>query len=567
MSEPLEGERTLVNRWLVMTKVALALLVLNFLTSFNNVWSTPWVRPDTRIAPDLAGLWLILLLLVAVYGRVGRRAIAVLTGIFLLVVIGRYVDVTVPSWLGRKVNIYWDAQHLPKFLDVASQDYAWWQIVGMVAALIAGFWLLTRLIRVCIEVLARHAAPYALRSPTAWVFTLAALGLIAASFMQVQAAMPYVSAPVFPVYKRQAHLLAAAFLPGRFRAELPESPPLASDLKVLGGAEVKVVFLESYGATTYERDDLFEVISPARQRLEQAANAQGRKVLSAFVRAAAFGGASDLSHLSFLSGIDLTDPIRHDLLITTDRPTMLDTFEQAGYRTIGLYPAMSWDWPEVSFYDFDHYHDAPSLDYRGPKFGLWWLPDQFSMARIDEMYPPDPDGKPRFLFYPTITTHIPFRPTPPYQPDWSRVTTDEPYSEEATAKAMADAIDWHGLFQGYIDTINYTFVWLAGYQALPQPRESILILLGDHQPAGGITGPNATWNVPVHVITSNETIAERLRQHGFIDGVNPLQKSLGHISDLGLLLLSVFDSGGEGVEDPAPVVESSQRQAVKRAAL
>jgi len=268
-------------------------------------------------------------------------------------------------------------------------------------------------------------------------------------------------------------------------------------------------------------------------------------VLSAFVKAAAFGGASDLSHLSFLSGIDLTDPIRHDLLITTDRPTILDTFERAGYRTIGLYPAMSWDWPEVSFYSFDHYLDAPSLDYRGPKFGLWWLPDQFSMARIDEMYPPDPDGKPRFLFYPTITTHIPFRPTPPYQPDWSRVTSDKPYSDEATAKAMAEAIDWHGLFQGYINTMQYTFKWLAAYQALPQPRESVLILLGDHQPAGGITGPNATWNVPVHIITSNETIAERLRLNGFSDGVNPRQESLGHISELPLILLFAFDSGGE----------------------
>ena len=307
---------------------------------------------------------------------------------------------------------------------------------------------------------------------------------------------------------------------------------------MLDGAEVKVVFLESYGATTYERDDLFDAIHPGRKRLEQAAKAEGRQVLSGFVKAAAFGGASDLSHLSFLSGIDLTDPIRHDLLITTNRPTILDTFEQAGYLTIGLYPAMSWDWPEVSFYSFDHYHDAPSLDYRGPKFGLWWLPDQFSMARIDEMYPPDPDGKPRFVFYPTITTHIPFRPTPPYQPDWSRVTSDKPYSDEATEKAMADVIDWHGLFQGYINTVKYTFEWLAGYQALPQPRESILILLGDHQPAGGITGPKATWNVPVHIITSNEMIAQRLRLHGFSDGMNPAQESLGHISELPLLLLS-----------------------------
>ena len=538
-------------RWLAITKVVLALLVLNFLTTFKNVWSTPWVQPDTRIGTDFAALWLVLLMLVALFGRVGRRVIGLLTFLFLLAVIGRYADVTVPAWFGRKVNLYWDAQHLPKFLEVASQEYVWWQIIAAVAGFIAGMWLLIRLIRTCIEVLARIAVPYALRSPVSLLMSVLMLGLVAAAYKKVEVALPYVSEPVYLVYQRQAQLLAAAFFPDRFLSELPQSPPLDSDLKALAGAEVKVVFLESYGATTYERDDLFQAIHPGRLHLEQAAKAQGRKVLSAFVKAAAFGGASDLSHLSFLSAIDLTDPIRHDLLITTDRPTIVDTFERAGYRTIGLYPAMSWDWPEVSFYSFDHYHDAPSLDYRGPKFGLWWLPDQFSMARIDEMYPPDPNGKPRFLFYPTITTHIPFRPTPPYQPDWSRVTSEKPYSDEDTARAMNDEIDWHGLFQGYINTINYTFQWLAGYQALPQPRESILILLGDHQPAGGITGPGATWNVPVHVITDNRTIAGRLRGLGFSDGVNPPQGALGHISELPLWLLEVFDSGGVEMTDPA----------------
>ena len=215
MSEPLKGQRPQGNRWLVMTKVALAMLFLNFLTSFNNFWPTPMVQPDTRIGPEFVGLWLILLLLVALFGRVGRGAVAVLTGLFLLVAIGRYADVTLPAWLGRKMNLYWDAYHLPKFLEVASQDYAWWQIIGIIAAFIAGFWFLTRLIRMCIEVLAGHAAPYALRSPTALIVTISCLGLVAANLMNVVAS-PYVSGPVFPVYQRQAHLLAAAFFPSQF---------------------------------------------------------------------------------------------------------------------------------------------------------------------------------------------------------------------------------------------------------------------------------------------------------------------------------------------------------------
>jgi hypothetical protein len=554
------------SRWPALLKVAAALLVLNFLTTFNNVWSTPWIQADMRIGADLVGLW-VLLLLFALAGQLGPRAIRWLTLLFVLVVIGRYVEVSVPSWLGRKVNLYWDAQHLPKFIEVASQGYAWWQLVLMAAAPVAGLWLLTRLVRACISVLAYRAVPSALRSPAAWIATATVIGVVVAGRMQVQPFARYVSAPVFPVYQRQAHLLAAAFFPERFRSELPPSPPLESDLRALRGAEVKVVFLESYGATTYERDELAGAIGPARDRLERAAEAQGRKVLSAFVRAATFGGASDLSHLSFLSGIDLTDPIRHDLLLTTDRPTILDTFEKGGYTTIGLYPAMSWEWPEVSFYSFDHYLDAPSLEYRGPAFGLWFLPDQFSMARVDELFPPDPDGRPRFVFFPTINSHIPYQPTPPYQADWSLVTSAQPYPAEATARALADEIDWHDLFDGYIDTIRYTFEWLTGYQALPQPRDSIMILVGDHQPAGGITGPDASWNVPVHIITGNELIAERLRLQGFSEGMNPPAQSLGHISELTLLLLSVFDGGQPDVASATPAVDAVQPGGAREPAL
>ena len=550
-------------RWVLIAKVTLALLVLNFLNSFNNVWPTPWIVPDARIGPEFVALWLALLALVALFGHLGRGAILLLTGLYFAVAIGRYADVTAPALLGRAINLYWDGQQLPAFLDVVRQGLAWWQIIGVLVAFFGGLWLLIRLIRGCIEILAEHAAPYALRSPAALILSIFWLGMVIANTMRVEATWPYISRPVYPVYVRQADLLLSAFLPSRLAKILPPSPSLDSDLQALEGAEVKVLFLESYGATTYEQPDIAKVIGPAREGLEQAARTQGRHVLSAFVQAATFGGASDLSHLSLLSGLDLSDPLRHDVLLTTDRQTMLDTFERAGYRTIGMYPAMSWEWPEKSFYDFDHYHDGPSLEYRGPAFGLWWLPDQFSMARIDEMYPPDPEGKPRFLFFPTISSHIPFRPTPPYQPDWSRVTSEKPFSDEATTRAKADEIDWNDLFPAYIRTIEYTFKWLAGYQALPQPRESVMVLLGDHQPVGSVTGPNASWNVPVHIITSNDTIAERLRQYGFTDGVDPRRESLGHISELNQMLLSVFGSDDKPVTLVASAVDSLPNHAAQ----
>lgn len=527
---------------LLLVKVVLALLLLNFLATFVNVWPTAYVRPDPRIGPEFVALWVVLLTVVAAFGGVRRGVITLLTGLFVLVAIGRYVDVTVPAWLGRKLNLYWDAPQLPVFLDVASQSFTWWQILLIVTTFLVGFWLLIRVIRAAIEVLAAHAAPYAVRSPLALGSTLAVVALVVANMTQTFPSR-FVAGPVYPVYHRQVDILLTPLIPSRLAKVLPESPPLESDLAVLQGADVKVIFLESYGATTYDNPAIADVVTPARNRLADVAAERGQQVLSAFVRAATFGGASDLSHLSLLSGIDLSDPLRHDLLLATDRKTILDTFEDKGYVTIGLYPSMSWDWPEQSFYDFDRYHDGPSLDYRGPKFGLWWLPDQFSIARINELYPATEDSPPRFLFFPTITTHIPYRPTPPYQSDWSRVTSAVPFSDAETAAALADEIDWDNLFSGYLRSFRYTFDWLVGYLQQPRERDNVLILIGDHQPAGGITGQQANWDVPVHVITSNPLIAEKLRQHRFVDGVQPPRQAIGHISDLTGILLTAFDSG------------------------
>jgi hypothetical protein len=405
--------------------------------------------------------------------------------------------------------------------------------------------------------LAVHAAPYALRSPAALLATALVVVLVICNLTQLMPSR-FVAGAVFPVYQRQADLILTPLIPSRLAKVLPPSPSLASDLRVLAGADVEVVFLESYGATTYDNPAIADAIASARQGLATTARSQGRFVLSSFVRAATFGGASDLSHLSFLSGIDLTDPLRHDLLLATDRATILDTFESLGYRTIGLYPAMSWEWPEKSFYSFDHYHDAPSLDYAGPKFGLWWLPDQFSIARINELYPPSADNGPRFLFFPTITSHIPYRPRPPYQPDWSKVTSEQPFSAQATRQALAVEIDWDDLFTGYLATFEYTFEWLSGYLELPRERDNVLILIGDHQPAGGIVLKGANWDVPVHVITSNPVIAERLRSQGFADGMTPPREAIGHISDLTGILLSTFDSGaGTAVASETPPVAAA----------
>jgi len=312
---------------------------------------------------------------------------------------------------------------------------------------------------------------------------------------------------------------------------------------MLERADVMLFFVESYGAMAFENPTAYRELTPARRNLEGEIAATGRQAVSAYVRASTFGGASELSHLSLLSGVDLSDPIRHDLLLTTSRPTLVSLFRSHGYETIGFYPALNWDWPEKSFYGFDKFYDRRDLDYRGPHLGYWWIPDQVAIARLEQREPLRADSPPRLLFFPTITSHIPFRPVPPYQPDWSRAASDTPFDEEAVARALADKVDWLDLFPAYLRMMAYNYRWLAGYLARPAPRDYLMILVGDHQPASSVSGNGAPWHVPVHIVSSNPALLQRFVAQGFRPGLEPKLPVLGGMHDLTQILLSAFDGG------------------------
>jgi hypothetical protein len=449
--------------------------------------------------------------------------------------------VTAPALFGRAINLYWDGHQLPRFLTVTSQNLALWELVALALAIVLGFWALYRALALAIGVAARHAAPFALRSKLALGATAAAVGLVAANATGVEATWPVVSKPVTPTYARQANLLVTALSPRRLAATLPASPAFASDLAALDGIDVKLVFVESYGATAFDNPDAHGRLAGEREALERAVSATGRQVVSAYVRSPTIGGASELAHLSLLSGIDLSDPLRHDLLLTTARPTLVTLFRARGYETFGLYPALRWNWPERAFYGFDRFHDGRDLGYRGPQFGYWQIPDQFSIARFEELHPVRAGSPPRFVFFPTITSHIPFRPVPPYQPDWSRVLSPTPYDAADVARSLADEIDWNDLYPAYVRMMAYNYTWLAGYLGRPSPRDDLLILVGDHQPVGRVTGPGAPWDVPVHVITSSSELRRRFVAAGFRPGLEPARPALGGMHHLTQILLDAFD--------------------------
>lgn len=542
-------------RLLRLGQAVAAMLVLNAFLSFSTWWPTPWVIPDARVAPEFIGLWVVVLGLVAWRGALGPRGLRLIALGYLMLVLGRYADVTVPALFGRPINAYWDVPQIPRFLWVSAQEWPWWLTAGVMLGALLLLISLYGALHWAVSVMARQVAPAARRRGWAWLLTLAAVGLAGANYAGVQATWPYVSKPVVPVAWRQAQVLWGAWSSTRQSTLLPPTSPVdeargrppGSALAALAGADVVLMPLESLGAITYDDPAMSAELHSAREGFEQALRAGGFQVVSAFLRSPTFAGGSDLAHLSLLSGIDLSDPMRHDVLLTTHRETLVTLFRANGYETFGVYPGVFWPWPERAFYRFDQYVDGPALGYPGPPIGFWKIPDQFSAAQLEARYPRIGAARPRFTFFPTITTHLPFSPVPPFQPDWQRLLSDQPFDEADLQRTLAERPNWTQMRPDYVRMMDYAYRWLGAFLRDRSGRESFFVLVGDHQPAASVTGEGASWDVPVYLVSRNERLLQRFVLLGYRPGVHPPRQALGGLHDLTDHLLQAFSAEGPGV--------------------
>jgi hypothetical protein len=160
---------------------------------------------------------------------------------------------------------------------------------------------------------------------------------------------------------------------------------------------------------------------------------------------------------------------------------------------------------------------------------------------------------PLFLFMPTISTHIPFTPTPPYQPDWRRMLTNMPYDEADVDRANLRQPDWEDLGPSYADALSYMYKSLTGYLRLRPDRDAVFVILGDHQPAAAVSGEGASWDVPVHVIASRQAVLDQFIAQGFHPGVTPMGPALGPMHRLTPILLDAFgDPDAAAAAKPSP---------------
>jgi hypothetical protein len=343
--------------------------------------------------------------------------------------------------------------------------------------------------------------------------------------------------PVSLTYARQARFVAEAAA----GTPVAGSPAIDSTLSQVRGADVLLVFVESYGAVSFERADITHALAGSRARLAAAISDGGWTVVSGYIESPTFGGSSWLAHVSLMSGVDVRDARTNARLMTERRDTVVRLFGRRGFRTVAVMPGLRQRWPEGIFYGFDEIYSADRLAYRGPEFGWFAIPDQFSLERLEVLELRRSPRQPLFAFFPTLSTHFPFNPTPPYQPDWRRIASRHPFDGAAIVRAYAREPDWMNFTPDYIAAMTYELETLAGFLQQNPRHDFVLILLGDHQPPALVAGEGASWDVPVHVITSRPSIFNRLLARGFRPGLTPQAPSLGRMHAMLPVLLDVFN--------------------------
>ena len=386
--------------------LAAALLLLNASLTFRNIWPTPaiWWAGDLSIE---LGAFLAALLVFAYQPRAPHlsRAIAshrsraphpsralsygavtALGFVWMFFTLGHYADVTAPGLLGRPINLYWDVRFVWDVTAMFVKAAPLWRTLlaglALLGAGLAAFrvlrWAVNR-VNEALVVASERRVLLLVAGALLMLFSLER-GL---PFDNLDGPLPRFAEPVTRTYLDQAKLVRDAL--DTNARKLPPTPPLDSDLSLVQGADVLLLFMESYGAVGWQRSDFVQRLAEPRARLAAAIADTGRRVVSGFIESPTYGGSSWFAHISLLSGLDIRDPNANARLMTERRETLITAFARRGFRTVALMPGLWQPWPEGSFYGFQEIYGGARLGYKGPEFGWWAVPDQYSLAKLDEL--------------------------------------------------------------------------------------------------------------------------------------------------------------------------------------
>jgi hypothetical protein len=506
-----------------MFRLAAGLLFLILIFLPAPAASGRWPVLDRAVPFEALALAAVIALPALRRGRWPKAVRAVLAILGLAAAVIGFADAEAPALMGRDLDFSADLAHAGSVIALLAASASPVQIVlATLAACLVPVLLF----------LAMQAALGAVERGLDAAPRRAAALLAAAILVAALSGSEVVSHRAIAAIEKQRGKLADAWRAthgerDQFLAGLGPPPRTDGDLARLGGRDVYVIFIESYGAVLLDAPEFKPRAAAALARFDTAVAGAGFTLRSARIASPTYGGGSWLAHGTVDSGAWLDSELRYELLTTTDRPTWPRLMAKAGYQTMDALPGLKEPLDSAAFWGFDHMVGTDQLGYSGPSFGWFGVPDQFALGAIAAL--PRAAGKPLFVQIVLVSSHMPFSPLPPYVEDWSDAGRFASHPE--VARTLETPPDWQNLAAPYLDSVDYDLRVLGDWIPRTVRGNALVIILGDHQPPALIGTASASHDVPIHVLSRDPEIVRAVAGPGYADGALP-GGSAGNMADL-----------------------------------
>jgi phosphatidylglycerophosphate synthase len=458
-----------------------------------------------------------------------RRIVATLAGIgFSLLTFDKILNMVMYGTVDRAFNPESDWSSVRPAVGVV-RDAIGAMLTNVV---LAAVWIGVALVVVIITAATIHLTAVAARHRRGTVRGLAAVtafwGLSAGLSLQFSPGFPVASTSetalaVSQVQAYQAGLSDPRVFTAATRSADPEASIPASDLLTgLRGKDVLIVFVESYGQVAVQGSSF----SPGTDAVLRQQNAMltqaGWSTQSAWITSPTYGGISWLAHSTLQSGLWVDSQQRYNELVASQRFTLSDAFDKAGWHTVADDPTDGPNWvPGTAFYHYDQLYNHLNVGYQGPKFSYSAMPDQYTFAAFQRNVL-TPGHKPVMAEIDTTTSHIPWAPLPTMVP-WSKVGNGSVFDPQPAQSESAATVWRNGntVKQFYGQSIQYSLKALTSWVTELNDPNLVLIFMGDHQPHTVVSGYGATHDVPVSIVTRASSVLKQMSSWHWQNGLLP----------------------------------------------
>lgn len=295
----------------------------------------------------------------------------------------------------------------------------------------------------------------------------------------------------------------------RFSQSVQDDPFVGQTglLNRLGQDDVLLIFVESYGRSSFDNPLYSQTHVPTLLDAQQRLAKQGLEMRSGWLEAPMVGGQSWLSHATVASGLWIDNQGHYRMLLNSERPTLYHYAQKAGFQTMAVMPGIRLDWTEADYFGFDKILDAHTLGYQGEPFNWVTMPDQFTLSAFDQLARREMPRPPIFAQIALISSHAPWVPIAPLI-DWAQVGDGTIFNQWANEGDPPEVVwqDADRVRDQFRQSVDYSLQVAFSYAEQQRPDTPLIIILGDHEPARFVSQVPGR-DVAIHFIGTPKQLA------------------------------------------------------------